>query len=155
MVFVSIGTGVGAGIIVAGQIVRGAMGSAGELGYLPFGADPFEPESLRVGALERQAGSFGMMRRYTELFGKQATVKQLFDLDRTGGREASQVLYETALLIAKLIATVGAVVDPSMVVLGGSIGHRIELMSRIRTALVACSPTLWTSDSRISEITLP
>jgi len=140
MAFVSLGTGIGAGIIVGGQIVRGAMGAAGELGFLPFGADPFEPDSLKVGALERQAGSFGMMKRYAELSGKDVQVKDLFDLALAGDADAETVLDETARLVARLIATIGAVVDPSMVVLGGSIGQRTALQSRIVVALAACFP---------------
>lgn len=140
MAFVSLGTGIGAGIIVGGQIIRGAMGAAGELGFLPFGADPFEPGSLRAGALERQAGSFGIANRYWELTGKQVQVKDLFDLAQAGDEDAQTVLDETARLVARLIATIGAVVDPSMIVLGGSIGQRIELQERIEVALAACFP---------------
>ncbi|ABD53797.1 ROK family transcriptional regulator [Jannaschia sp. CCS1] len=140
MAFVSLGTGIGAGIIVGGQIIRGAMGAAGELGFLPFGADPFEPSSLRAGALERQAGSFGMIGRYSELAGKDVQVKELFDLAQAGDEHADIVLEETARLVARLIATIGAVVDPSMVVLGGSIGQRRELQERIEVALADCFP---------------
>lgn len=140
MAFVSLGTGIGAGIIVGGQIIRGAMGAAGELGFLPFGADPFEPTSLRAGALERQAGSFGMISRYSELTGKEVQVKDLFDLAQAGDADADTVLEETVRLVARLIATIGAVVDPSMVVLGGSIGQRVELQKRIEVALSACFP---------------
>ncbi|MGB7268824.1 MAG: ROK family transcriptional regulator [Albidovulum sp.] len=140
MAFVSLGTGIGAGIIVGGQIVQGAMGAAGELGFLPLGADPFDPDSRRIGAFERQAGSFGMIRRYRELSGREADVRQLFDLAESGDPHAETVLDETARLVARLIATVGAVVDPSMVVMGGSIGRRPELLNRVEVALAACFP---------------
>lgn len=150
MVFVSLGTGIGAGIVVGGQIIRGAMESAGQLGFLPFGADPFDPVSLRKGALERQAGSFGMVRRYAELSGRQVEVKEIFDLAETADKHAECVLEETARLVARLIATIGVVVDPSMVVLGGSIGQRIELLARIKAGLAACFPN--PIDVRISAL---
>jgi predicted NBD/HSP70 family sugar kinase len=140
LAFVSLGTGIGAGIIVGGQIIRGAMGAAGELGFLPFGADPFEPTSLRSGAVERRAGSFGMISRYSELTGNEVQVKDLFDLAESGDADADTVLEETARLVARLIATIGAVVDPSMVVLGGSIGRRVELQKRIEVSLSECFP---------------
>ncbi|WP_112320945.1 ROK family transcriptional regulator [Oceanibium sediminis] len=140
MAFVSLGTGIGAGIIVGGQIIRGSIGAAGELGFLPFGADPFDPNSLRTGALERQAGSIGMVNRYAELSGKKTDVKTLFDLALSGDEDALTVLEETARLVARMIATIGAVVDPSMVVLGGSIGQRAELLERVEAALSACFP---------------
>ena len=140
MAFVSLGTGIGAGIVVGGQIVHGAMGAAGELGFLPFGADPFDPSSLAAGAFERQAGSFGMISRYAELAGTQVDVRRLFQLADAGDVHANTVLEETARLVARLIATVGAVVDPAMVVMGGSIGHRTELLDRVEVALAACFP---------------
>lgn len=140
MAFVSLGTGIGAGLIVGGQIIRGSMGAAGELGFLPFGADPFDPKSLKTGALERQAGSFGMINRYAQLAGQDVQVKDLFDLAQAGDQHANTVLDETARLVARLIATIGAVVDPSVVVLGGSIGRRRELQERIESALTACFP---------------
>ncbi|MGY3670919.1 ROK family protein (plasmid) [Marinovum sp. KMM 9989] len=140
MAFVSLGTGIGAGIIVGGQIIRGAMGAAGELGFLPFGADPFAATSRKAGALERQAGSFGMIHRYRALTGNDVQVKDLFDLAQAGDKGAQTVLEETARLVARMIATIGAVVDPSMVVLGGSIGQRNELQDLIKTALSDCFP---------------
>ncbi|APG47942.1 Transcriptional regulator/sugar kinase [Phaeobacter porticola] len=140
MAFISLGTGIGAGIIVRGHIVHGATGAAGELGFLPFGADPFDPASLRTGAFERQAGSFGMINRYAELSGTKVDVRQLFELAQVGDAKAETVLDETARLVARLIATVGAMVDPSMVVIGGSIGHRPEFLTRIEVALAACFP---------------
>ena len=150
MAFVSLGTGIGAGIVAGGQIVRGAMEGAGQLAFLPFGADPFDPVSLRKGALERQAGSFGMVRRYAELSGRQVEVREIFDLAQAADKHAECVLEETARLIARLIATIGGVVDPSVVVLGGSIGRRTELLARIKVALAACSPN--SVDVRISEL---
>ncbi|MBL4768552.1 MAG: ROK family protein [Rhodobacteraceae bacterium] len=99
LVYLAIGTGVGAGLMIDGNLVRGAIGSAGELGFLPFGADPFDSASLKVGAFERAAGSIGLMARYKELAGA--------------------------------IASICAVVNPSLVIVGGSIGLHFELFDRI------------------------
>ena len=66
LIYVSVGTGIGAGIVVGGQLHRGASGAAGEIGYLPFGADPFEPESLKVrrpGTRCRHPCDHGSLRR--------------------------------------------------------------------------------------------
>ena len=140
LVFVSLGTGIGAGLIIGGNLVTGAMGAAGELGYLPFGSDPFEAESLEIGAFERRAGSFGMIARYKELTGNDITVPALFDALGVGDPAAEQVIDETARLLARMIAALGAVVNPALVILGGSIGMRPELLASIRKALAACFP---------------
>lgn len=51
--------------MVGGELVRGTDNAAGELGFLPFGADPFEAEPLRTGACERLVASAGIRARYT------------------------------------------------------------------------------------------
>ena len=50
------------------------------------------------------------------------------------------MLRDTARLVARGIATLAAITDPDIVVLGGSIGHRSELLMDIQTALALCFP---------------
>ena len=140
LAFVALGTGIGAGLIVNSQLVKGARGAAGELGFLAFGADPFDAESLRIGAFEREAGSIAVKRRYQDLTGVVLDVPEIFAKASDGNTDASKVIRDTARLIARGIATLGAVADPEIIILGGSIGHRTELISEIRFALKQCFP---------------
>ena len=57
---ISVGTGVGAGIIVDGQVMRGSRGAAGEIAYLPLGDDPTTARARRHGSLELSASGAGM-----------------------------------------------------------------------------------------------
>lgn len=82
LVYISLGTGVGAGLIVNGELLRGSGGFAGELGYLPFGADPFEAESLETGAFERVAATHGIRKAYAELTDENVEVPIIFTLAR-------------------------------------------------------------------------
>lgn len=66
LVVISIGTGVGAGIIIDGHILRGATGAAGEIAYLPLGADPTTPNARRRGSLEIAVGGPAMARALRE-----------------------------------------------------------------------------------------
>lgn len=140
LVFVSFGTGIGAGLVINGKLVRGAIGAAGELGFLPFGADPFDPQILKAGALETRAGSIGMQVRYRELSNRTADVPEIFDRAEQGDQHATQTLDETAQLLARVMATIAAVANPSLIVLGGSIGQRPELLERLKPAVEACFP---------------
>ena len=63
---ISIGTGVGAGIIIDGHILRGATGAAGEIAYLPLGADPTTPNARRRGSLEIAVAGPAMARALRE-----------------------------------------------------------------------------------------
>jgi predicted NBD/HSP70 family sugar kinase len=53
--FLSVGTGVGMGLVLDGKLYRGASGAAGEVGYLPIGADPYDRQVRRRGAFEEAA----------------------------------------------------------------------------------------------------
>ncbi len=138
LVFLSIGTGIGAGIVIGGQLVRGSTGGAGEIGYLPFGADPYEEESLTVGALERVAATSAIIHHYLELTGKRRSVPEIFEASVCGDAEATQVLQKAAGYIARAIAAIAAVVDPACVVIGGSIGAREELIKMIEPEINRC-----------------
>lgn len=129
--FVSIGTGVGLGILVGGELLRGSTLAAGEIGYLPLGGDPFSPRSLERGALESSIGAGGILERYSALGGSAETVRDIFDRLDSGDVAAQQTIDETALIAALVVLTITSVIDPDRVVLGGNIGGRPELVQRV------------------------
>jgi predicted NBD/HSP70 family sugar kinase len=129
-VYLHIGTGVGLGIVMHGELYRGAGGAAGEVGYLPlWGTDVRAPASRKRGALDRAASAGGVIDA-----AKQAgmtgplTGKRIFGAARGGDRVAKQVVAQEADRIAMTIAAVAAVLDPALVILGGGIGGNAELL---------------------------
>ena len=140
LAFIALGTGLGAGLVLGGQLVRGAGNAAGELGFLPFGSDVFSRPPLATGTLEQAVATDGIRARYTDLSGKSATVPEIFDLADRGDRIAIRVLDETAQHLARAIIALCAIVDPGRVILGGSIGARTELIERVRALLEGVSP---------------
>lgn len=130
-VFIAIGTGIGMGIVSDGQLFRGAHGAAGEIGYLPFGPNPFDVANHARGALEEQVSGGGLARRYTELTGVSADGPKVFDEAARGDADALKVLEEEARLLAQGISAVAAVLDPDAAVLGGGIGSRSGLITPI------------------------
>ena len=140
LAYISLGTGIGAGLMVHGKLLRGARSAAGELGYLPIGAESLDTESQRVGALERVVATDGIRTRYKEATGRYLDVPEIFDAASADDLAAGKVLDETALYLARAIAAVCAVNDPGKVILGGSIGDREELIERVRVSLAHCFP---------------
>ena len=65
MVFIGIGAGVGMGIIMDDDLVRGAHGGAGEIGYLPLVGDPFDPRHRLHGGLEDEVGAAGILAAFS------------------------------------------------------------------------------------------
>jgi len=136
--FLSLGTGVGLGLIVNGKLVRGASGAAGEIAYLPIGADMTSPEALAVGAFELEVGAVGILRRYRAISAKPVdTVRDVFAAAEAGDEAASDVLDATASKIALAITALQSIVDTELVILGGSIGIRPELVERVQKRMGA------------------
>jgi len=133
--YIALGTGLGMGIVSDGKIIRGAHGGAGEIANLPIGGDPFDPGNRLHGTLESAVGSAGIVRRYLEAGGVTGlTVRDLFDrLD--ADPVARKVIDETARFLALGVMAAIAIVDPEIVVLGGSIGTRSEIVEAVRTLI--------------------
>lgn len=140
LAYIALGTGVGGGLMIGGQLVRGFSNAAGELGFLPFGADPFEAESLRAGAYERGVASAGIKSRYKELTAQDIDVPVIFERAAAGEAAAAKVLDDTARLLARGIAAICAIANPQKIILGGSIGMRPEMLERVRAVLPLCFP---------------
>jgi predicted NBD/HSP70 family sugar kinase len=138
-VFVALGTGIGMGIVNEGRLVRGARGAAGEIATLPIGADPFDSRTFMAGALESAIGSIAIRGRYEALGGTPGlTVRELFE--RKDDPQAHMVIDEVARVVATSLVAISAVVDPEMVIFGGSVGARSELVDRISFYLSRCGP---------------
>ena len=87
--FLAIGTGVGLGLIVNGQLARGAKGAAGEIAYLPIGRDLNSPNARAIGAFELEVGAAGILSRYhASGAGPVESVRELFDRLETGDPSA-------------------------------------------------------------------
>lgn len=139
--FLALGTGVGLGLYVNGQLVRGENGAAGEIGYLPIGGDPLQVEARLQGCLEYQVGAHGIVRRFHEAGGADAdSARQVFERAQAGDALAAAVIEETARLTALAAATVVATVDPQLIVLGGSVGARRDFADKVARALLRLAP---------------
>lgn len=130
-----ISTGIGLGIVIDGEIYHGNNGAAGEIGLLPIGADPFDPALRPHGPFENSASepSFYATLRAALADGAASTLTAEADIDRiiaaaeAGDALAVTILDDEARKVAVGVATVVAVLDPSLVILGGEVGAHTEL----------------------------
>jgi predicted NBD/HSP70 family sugar kinase len=122
--FVSVGTGIGMGLVIEGKLHRGAHGAAGEIAFLPLASRGADSAEVRQrGALEAAVSSAAVVRaaRAQGLDGS-LSARRVFAAAAAGDSRAKAVVAGEALLVAKAIASIVAVVDPELVVLGGGIG---------------------------------
>ena len=137
--FIALGTGIGMGIFADGHLIRGARGAAGEVAYLPLGGDPYDARGQRLGTLETAVGSAGIIERYTGLGGPSgSTVRDVFDRLETD--EAARItIDEVGRIVTTAILAVHSILDPEIIIMGGSIGARPELKLRIDANLGRCT----------------
>ena len=137
--FLSIGTGMGMGLVLGGELHRGNHGAAGEVDWALAGiSDQVDPSADGVAALGARLAPDGWS-------GTSLTppydAREIFAAARSGDALARTVVEEVARRIAAHIAPVAAVADPALVVLGGGIGTNGDLLlTPVRRLLSAWMP---------------
>jgi predicted NBD/HSP70 family sugar kinase len=143
--FVSVGTGIGMGLVLDGRLRRGSHGAAGEIAYLPIepGGARRSPDARRRGRFEAAAAAAGIVRAARRAGLRRATTaRAVFAEAAAGDARATAVLADEADLIARGIATIIAVIDPHLVVLGGGIGQADGFLQLVERALPRFAPVV-------------
>lgn len=130
-VFVSVGTGIGMGIVIDGKLVRGHSGRAGEIGYLPFGTDPLDQANHHFGPLEEAVAGRTVGARYETRTGEKLGTRAVFKRAREGDVDALAAIDDEARWIATALVAVDAIINPAIFVLGGGIGSQNELLTSL------------------------
>jgi len=124
-VFLSVGTGMGAGLVLGGQLHRGRHGAAGEIDFaLGDGGEASDPSAPAVSALAAELAERDDDTSLTPPYEARA----VFGAARAGDDVARAVVDEVARRIALHIAPVAAVADVELVVLGGGLGANGDLL---------------------------
>lgn len=119
---VTLGAGIGCGVVVAGEVVSGAQGAAGSVGHLPV--DPSGPscEIGHPGCARALASTSGILRAAARHLGCQAqelSLDLLLSPDMRRNDGVDDVLRRAALAVGRIVGTLIAYVDPELVVVSG------------------------------------
>lgn len=139
MVAVTLGTGVGGGIIVNGSILAGAVGAGGEIGHIHVNDDETEECGCRnKGCLEQYTSATGIVRlarrrlaedeRESVLRAGELSAKAVFDAVKAGDAVAVEIAGRFGEYLGKGLATVAAVVNPEIFVIGGGVSRAGEIL---------------------------
>lgn len=132
MVAVTLGTGVGGGVVINGQIVIGAKGAGGEIGHLHIEDNETEPCGCgNLGCLEQYASATGIVRLAKRRLAKddkpsvlregEVTAKTVFDAVKAGDELAIEIAEQFGEYLGKGLALVAATVGPEVFVIGGGV----------------------------------
>jgi glucokinase len=144
LVYLSIGTGLAAGMALDGVLRRGATGAAGEIGHVPVDPAGAVCQCGQRGCLETVASGSALAAAWPS--GDRPAAQALFAAAAAGDREAVAVRDRFTAGVADAVRTLALSVDPQTVVLGGGVAHLgQELVDRVADALrrqAAASPFL-------------
>jgi predicted NBD/HSP70 family sugar kinase len=130
--FVSVGTGIGMGLVLDGKLHRGAHGAAGEIAFLPLVGGPLE-SAASAAAVVKAARHAGTRRR---------SARSVFAAAAAGDGRAQKIVAGEAAVVAHALASIVAVVDPELIVLGGGIGRAAGFADEVTSQLARLSPVV-------------
>ena len=139
-VMVTLGTGVGGGVIVNGKVIDGAHGAGGEIGHITV--NPHETAVCgcgKRGCLEQYSSATGVVRCMKKLLdanpdtactlrGKDFEAKDVFDAARAGDALAAREVDEMAATLGMALANIAATTDPEMFMIGGGVARAGEVL---------------------------
>lgn len=138
VVLLTLGTGVGMGIVVNGEILRGAHGAAGEIGSMPYSGATPEDEARHY---EAPVSTSGILAAYQAAGGQLGTVREIFDAADAGDSVARAAVDQCIRDLANGLGVVVSLLDPGLIVLGGGIGARPGVAEQVASRLAALVPT--------------
>ena len=139
MVMVTLGTGVGGGVIINGKILVGENGAGGEIGHLCVNYEETDHCGCgNCGCLEQYASATGITRlakkklanetRQTMLNAETVSAKEVFDAVKAGDEVAKEVAEEMGTYLGHALANLAVVADPAVFVIGGGVSKAGEVL---------------------------
>jgi N-acetylglucosamine repressor len=115
----SVGRGLGLGIVIDRRVYRGAVGGAGEFGHVIVDPDGPECECGRFGCLEALVGERGLLRRVSQVRNREVSRDDLISMAAAGDAATVQVLTDASELLGLAIANVVTLLNPELVIICG------------------------------------
>jgi predicted NBD/HSP70 family sugar kinase len=136
LVYVMLGTGVGAGLVLDGRLYEGDSGIAAEIGHVVVDPDGLICRCGGRGCLETVAGAEAIVRPLRPRHGSQLTLADVLALAEAGDAGARRVIRDSGRAVGRALAAVCCVLDPRLVVVGGGVASAGDvLLDGIRESL--------------------
>ncbi len=138
VVCVTLGTGIGTGIVMDGKIYAGALGCAGELGHLPVKENGRECGCGKKGCLEKYCAGVGLDITASELLGEGKKLSYLFDEAKNGNEKAQNAITQAVNMLGAGLVSIINLLSPDCLLFSGGLAQRTEqylepLMEYIKT----------------------
>ncbi|MDQ0321731.1 glucokinase [Pararhizobium capsulatum DSM 1112] len=129
MLFVKAGTGIGSGMIAGGRMFRGAQGAAGDIGHIQFlSGDAPLCRCGKFGCIEARAAGWAIARDLSARGFKAETARDVIELVEQRKPEALMLLRAAGRTIGEVISDVVSIINPSLIVIGGTLAQGGDLL---------------------------
>ncbi len=140
-VMLTLGTGIGGGVVWNGRIVSGANGGAGEIGHMTVEPRETEPCSCgKRGCLEQYASASGIVRLARRMLAESRlpsalremdgfTSRQICDLARQGEEMAGQIVDRCAEYLGRAMSYISCAIDPDLYIIGGGMSRAGQVLT--------------------------
>lgn len=131
VVCVTLGTGIGTGIVLDGRIFGGALGGAGELGHLPVVEGGRPCGCGKRGCLEKYSAGLGLDMTASELLGEGKSALDLFEAARDGNEAAQKAISDAAEMLGKGLVSIVNLLSPDCVLFSGGLSAQSEYVEAV------------------------
>lgn len=165
LIIITLGTGVGGGIISDGEVLHGENGTAGEIGHIIVEPNGYPCNCGRKGCLDTIASATGIVRRAKDIISQdemsalaklyysnndKIDAKDIFDLAKKGDADCVEIITEIADSIGIALANAAAIVNPSTIIVGGGLSEAGEwFLDQIKLSFKKYSLTRIGDETRI------
>lgn len=137
LIAITLGTGVGGGIIANGSILNGVNGMAGEVGHIEVMENGYPCNCGKKGCLETIASATGIVRQamekihtnpeslLTKLFQTEGRIsaQNVFELAKQGDQASTEIIEYTTDVLGKAMANMSMIINPSNILIGGGVSN--------------------------------
>lgn len=127
IVFITLGTGIGGGIILDDKLIEGATGSCGEIGHLCIESNKKRKCTCGLnGCFEQYASATGIIKTGEEILGKKIECKEIFEMALSGDLKAKKVIDRTIDYLSTGLALICNTINPEAVIIGGGVSAGLK-----------------------------
>lgn len=127
VIFLAVGTGIGAGIISGGRLVRGSAELSGCLGWMAVETKVL-PRYKKIGCLESHLGGTGIAAHASRVLKHTTTTRELIQLGQKGNPAAKKLIAEAGEYLGLALANMVSILNPEMIVIGGGVAAAGNLL---------------------------
>jgi glucokinase len=143
MIFLTVSTGIGGGVIVDGKLLQGSQGFAGEMGHVVIDADGYRCNCGNVGCLEAMASGTALAREAATIVAGQretkiaklaegnpakVTAKMVVEAAQAGDPVALELMEREARLLGAGVGSFVNMFNPQLIAIGGGVSHAGDLL---------------------------